>query len=141
MTNAVENILKINVVESHRAPGTGKLGGKRTNSSLELMLLSGESKETSKPKALRWNTMKEINDDAKVLVLRMRHTKTLDVTGYKQIKNIALSCKSRNMTLIISELQEQPKKVMRLMGFIDTLGEDHFATNFDEALEKANSLI
>ena len=86
------------------------------------------------------NTMKEINDDAKVLVLRMRHTKTLDVTGYKQIKNIALSCKSR-MTLIISELQEQPKKVMRLMGFIDTLGEDHFATNFDEALEKANSLI
>ncbi|XZJ43177.1 SulP family inorganic anion transporter [Clostridium perfringens] len=87
------------------------------------------------------NTMKEINDNAKVLVLRMRHTKTLDVTGYKQIKNIALSCKSRNMTLIISELQEQPKKVMRLMGFIDTLGEDHFATNFDEALEKANSLI
>lgn len=87
------------------------------------------------------NTMKEINDDAKVLVLRMRHTKTLDVTGYKQIKNIALSCKSRNMTLIISELQKQPKKVMRLMGFIDTLGEDHFATNFDEALEKANSLI
>ena len=87
------------------------------------------------------NTMKEINDDAKVLVLRMRHTKTLDVTGYKQIKNIALSCKSRNMTLIISELQEHPKKVMRLMGFIDTLGEDHFATNFDEALEKANSLI
>ncbi|HGD0579226.1 TPA: SulP family inorganic anion transporter [Clostridium perfringens] len=87
------------------------------------------------------NTIKEINDDAKVLVLRMRHTKTLDVTGYKQIKNIALSCKSRNMTLIISELQEQPKKVMRLMGFIDTLGEDHFATNFDEALEKANSLI
>ncbi|EGT0694952.1 TPA: SulP family inorganic anion transporter [Clostridium perfringens] len=87
------------------------------------------------------NTMKEINDDAKVLVLRMRHTKTLDVTGYKQIKNIALSCKSRNMTLIISELQEQPKKVMRLMGSIDTLGEDHFATNFDEALEKANSLI
>ena len=87
------------------------------------------------------NTMKEINDDAKVLVLRMRHTKTLDVTGYKQIKNISLSCKSRNMTLIISELQEQPKKVMRLMGFIDTLGEDHFATNFDEALEKANSLI
>lgn len=87
------------------------------------------------------NTMKEINDDAKVLVLRMRHTKTLDVTGYKQIKNIALSCKSRNMTLIISELQEQPKKVMRLTGFIDTLGEDHFATNFDEALEKANSLI
>ncbi|WP_338854724.1 SulP family inorganic anion transporter [Clostridium perfringens] len=87
------------------------------------------------------NTMKEINDDAKVLVLRMRHTKTLDVTVYKQIKNIALSCKSRNMTLIISELQEQPKKVMRLMGFIDTLGEDHFATNFDEALEKANSLI
>lgn len=87
------------------------------------------------------NTMKEINDDAKVLVLRMRHTKTLDITGYKQIKNISLSCKSRNMTLIISELQEQPKKVMRLMGFIDTLGEDHFATNFDEALEKANSLI
>ena len=87
------------------------------------------------------NTMKEINDDAKVLVLRMRHTKTLDVTGYKQIKNIALSCKSRNMTLIISELQEQPKKVMRLMGFIYTLGEDHFATKFDEALEKANSLI
>ncbi|WP_300259474.1 sulfate permease [Clostridium sp.] len=87
------------------------------------------------------NTMKEINDDAKVLVLRMRHTKTLDVTGYKQIKNIALSCKSRNITLIISELQEQPKKVMRLMGFIDTLGENHFATNFDEALEKANSVI
>lgn len=87
------------------------------------------------------NTMKEINDDAKVLVLRMRHTKTLDVTGYKQIKNIALSCKSRNMNLIISELQEQPKKVMRLMGFIDNLGEDHFSTNFDEALEKANSLI
>ena len=60
------------------------------------------------------NTMKEINDDAKVLVLRMRHTKTLDVTGYKQIKNIALSCKSRNMTLIISELQEQPKKVYHI---------------------------
>lgn len=87
------------------------------------------------------NTMKEINDDAKVLVLRMRHTKTLDVTGYKQIKNIALSCKSRNITLILSEVQEQPKKVMRLMGLINNLGEDHFASTFDEALEKANSLV
>ncbi|MDZ5252373.1 SulP family inorganic anion transporter [Clostridium sp. LIBA-8841] len=87
------------------------------------------------------NTMKEINDDAKVLVLRMRHTKTLDVTGYKQIKNIALSCKSRNITLILSEVQDQPKKVMRLMGFIDYLGKDHFANTFDEALEKANSLV
>lgn len=87
------------------------------------------------------NTMKEINDDAKVLVLIMRHTKTLDVTGYKQIKNIALSCKSRNITLILSEVQEQPKKVMRLMGFIDYLGKDHFANTFHEALKKANSLV
>ncbi|MGG5462039.1 SulP family inorganic anion transporter [Clostridium sp. B9] len=87
------------------------------------------------------NTMKEIDREAQVLVLRMRHTKTLDVTGYKQIKNIALSCKAHNIKLILSEVQEQPKKVMRLMGFINKLGEDHFASTFNEALVKANSLV
>lgn len=87
------------------------------------------------------NTMKEVNRDATVLILRMRHTKTLDITGFKQIKNIALSCKNHNITLIISEIQEQPKKVMRLMGFIDKLGENHFANSFNDAIEKANSIV
>lgn len=87
------------------------------------------------------NAMQEVNKDADVLILRMRHTAIMDITGYKELKRIEETCKTHNISLVVSEIQKQPKKVMRLMGMIDRLGENSFTSRFYEAMEKANEII
>ena len=48
--------------------------------------------------------------------------------------------KSRNMTLILSHVNEQPMKVMEKAGFIEKAGRENFCENIDKALERARTL-
>ena len=49
-------------------------------------------------------------------------------------------CKKRNMTLILSHVNEQPMKVMEKAGFIEKAGRENFCENIDKALERARTL-
>lgn len=76
----------------------------------------------------------------RVLILRMRGVPALDATAYKTIEDIYKKCKETNVTLIISHINEQPLKVLKKQGLFDKMGEEHFAANISEAIEKAEKL-
>lgn len=76
----------------------------------------------------------------RVLILRMRGVPALDATAYKTIEDIYKKCKETNVTLIISHINEQPLKVLKKQGLFDKMGEEHFAANISEAIEKAEKI-
>lgn len=87
------------------------------------------------------NSMRRVNKSVDVLILRMKHTKTMDVTAYDTIKKIEQRCKIDNIQLIFTELQEQPKQLMKTMGMIDKIGEERFTSRFTEGLCLAEKII
>ena len=48
--------------------------------------------------------------------------------------------KRKNVTLILSHVNEQPMSVMQKAGFDEKVGLDNICANIDEALERANQL-
>jgi len=75
-----------------------------------------------------------------VLVLRMRNVPAMDISGLEALEELLGICKKRNMTLILSHVNEQPMKVMEKAGFIEKAGRENFCENIDKALERAKDL-
>lgn len=76
----------------------------------------------------------------KVLIIRMRGVPAMDVTALKSLQKIQAACKKRNITLLLSHVQEQPRLMMEKAGFADAVGHENFCANIDAALERAASL-
>lgn len=76
-----------------------------------------------------------------VVIIRMRSVPALDVTAYETFLNIYKVCKTNNITLILSHVNEQPMRVLEKAGFIKMIGEDNICKNIDEALERAKNLV
>ena len=75
-----------------------------------------------------------------VLVLRMRNVPAMDISGLEALEELLGICKKRNMTLILSHVNEQPMKVMEKAGFIEKAGRENFCENIDKSLERARTL-
>ncbi len=82
-----------------------------------------------------------INDDTKVLILRMRSVPAMDITALQSLEKVYDKCKKNDVTVILSHVLEQPMKVMEKAGFAEKIGKDNFCENIDAALERAGKLI
>ena len=78
-----------------------------------------------------------VREGDKVVILRMRNVPALDVSAMRSLEAIHRVCEEKNMTLILSHVNEQPLSVMKKSGFYDAVGEKNFAENIDAALEMA----
>ena len=74
------------------------------------------------------------------LILRMRNVPAMDITGMSNLEEFYETCRSKKIQLILSHVNDQPKKVMQKAGFTDKLGEEYVCPNIDTALAKAASL-
>ncbi|MGB8455895.1 MAG: SulP family inorganic anion transporter [Anaerocolumna sp.] len=72
-----------------------------------------------------------------VVVLRMRSVPAMDVTALHALEEIAKKCKKKQITLILSHVQEQPLHMMQKAGFAIRIGAENFCENIDIALERA----
>lgn len=81
-----------------------------------------------------------LESDVKVLVIRMRGVPAMDVTALRSLKKISETCKKKNITLLLSHVQEQPKAMMTKAGFVAEVGEENFCANIDAALERAGEI-
>ena len=82
-----------------------------------------------------------VNKEGKnVLILRMRNVPAMDISGLEALEELLGICKKRNMTLILSHVNEQPIKVMEKAGFTEKAGRENFCENIDKALERARTL-
>ena len=81
-----------------------------------------------------------VREGDKVVILRMRNVPALDVSAMRSLEAIHRVCEEKEMTLILSHVNEQPLSVMKKSGFYDAVGEKNFAENIDEALAMASAV-
>ena len=78
-----------------------------------------------------------VREGDRVVILRMRNVPALDASAMRSLEAIHRVCEEKEMTLILSHVNEQPFTVMKKAGFVDAVGEKNFAENIDAALEMA----
>lgn len=87
------------------------------------------------------DSMRKVNRSVDVLILRMKHIKTMDITAYDAIKKIYERCKRDNIELIFTEIQNQPMELMECMGLVKKIGEDRFTDRFSSGLSLGEKII
>ena len=79
------------------------------------------------------------NED-KCLILRMRSVTAIDATAMHTLETMLEDCKRKNVTLILSHVNEQPMSIMQKAGFDVAVGKENFCVHIDEALQRAQDL-
>ena len=79
-------------------------------------------------------------DMTKCLILRMRGVPAIDSTAMNSLNALLERCRKKNITLILSHVNEQPMKAMKKSGFYTAVGSENFCSNINEALERAKEL-
>lgn len=75
------------------------------------------------------------------LVLRMTGVPALDSTALNALQDLVAFCKSKNITVVFSHVNEQPMKVMTKAGFVELVGSNNFCPNITAALRRAEEVI
>ncbi len=81
-----------------------------------------------------------IKDDTQFLILRMRSVSAIDATAMHSLEQLYEKYAKKNVQIILSHVNEQPKAVMDKAGFTREVGQENFCAHIDEALERAKKL-
>lgn len=87
------------------------------------------------------DTLKDMGQVPKVLVLRMRHVPYLDASGATALEEVAKTCHSRGTRLILSGLQSQPYKILSRGLFKTHKGEVEHCSDYEEAFALARKMV
>ena len=77
----------------------------------------------------------------KVFILRMRLVPFIDASGMHALETLFDRCRRRGIVLVISGLQQQPRRLVSRMRLHPREGELHFVADFESALELSESLV
>jgi SulP family sulfate permease len=83
------------------------------------------------------DAIRRIEKKPRVLVLRMRHVRSIDATGLQSMEELLSSCRRNHVALILSAVAAQPLEAMRQSGFLQRLGEENAVNDIYEALDRA----
>ena len=83
-------------------------------------------------------TVKEMT---KCLILRMRGVPSLDSTAMNALISLYEKCHKKEITLILSHINEQPLRAMQKAGLADRIGKECFCSSIDEAIAQAEKII
>lgn len=81
-----------------------------------------------------------VNEDTKCLILRMRSVNAIDATAMHSLEELYHKYEKKGIKMILSHVNEQPRKVMEKAGFHKQIGEENFCSHIDTALERAKQL-
>lgn len=87
------------------------------------------------------DSIREVDEETEIIILRMHHIRSMDITAYSMIKKVEEFCKSKGLRLILSEVQEQPMKLINNMDINDDVGHKDITNEFKDALELADNLM
>lgn len=82
----------------------------------------------------------QLKDRYDALILRMRGVNALDATAMHFLEQFYEKCEKKDITLILSHVNEQPMRVMKKAGFDKLVGEENFCAHIDDALKRAEEL-
>lgn len=78
-----------------------------------------------------------VKEDTKCLILRMRSVNAIDATAMHSLEQLYEKYEHKNIQIILSHVNGQPKAVMEKSGFAAKVGAENFCAHIDEALERA----
>lgn len=78
-----------------------------------------------------------LREDTRYLILRMRSVSAIDATAMHSLTELYEKCQKRGIQIILSHVNEQPRRVMDKSGFSQQIGEENFCEHIDAALERA----
>ena len=55
--------------------------------------------------------------NTKVVILRMSNVPAMDVSALRKLEEVYRACKRKNITLLVSHVNEQPRRMMEKAGF------------------------
>lgn len=79
-------------------------------------------------------------DMTKCLILRMRGVPAIDSTALNSLDALRQRCEKKDITLILSHVNEQPMKAMKKSGFYTAVGSENFCSDINSAIERAKSI-
>lgn len=82
-----------------------------------------------------------LKDFTKCLIIRMRGVPALDITALNSIEKLFDECRKKNVTMILSHVNEQPLSVMEHSGFAEKVGSENFVPHIDAAIARAKEII
>lgn len=85
--------------------------------------------------------IKSIEKPSKVLILKMNNVPIIDATGYSALHSMYDMCKKNGREMIISELQDEPYKILDNYGFISELGNNKICKEYSKALKVAENIL
>lgn len=74
------------------------------------------------------------------IVLRMKGVTAIDSTGLRNLERIYAQCSDAGITLILSHLNEQPRKTLEKAGLLNRIGEKNICPEINAALSRAAEL-
>lgn len=81
-----------------------------------------------------------LNEDTRVLVIRMRSVNAIDATAMHNLEQLQEACEKKGITIVLSHVNRQPMEVMKKSGFDKKIGADNFCAHIDDALKRAQDL-
>ena len=86
-------------------------------------------------------TLKDISNTSKIIIIRMRHVPFIDGTGMRNLKQTIKDMKSRHIQIILSGVQPEVLTELQNAGLDTLLGAKNIASSFEMALARAEKII
>ncbi|HEX6668904.1 MAG TPA: sulfate permease [Gemmatimonadales bacterium] len=86
-------------------------------------------------------TLGEVSQKPRVLVIRMRHVPAIDSTAMHALKDLVRRTRKQGTHVLLSDVHSQPLIALGRSGLLDEIGEENLFGNVDEALEAARQRL
>lgn len=87
------------------------------------------------------DTMSQIGENPKVVILRMRHVLFVDATGIYRLKEVIKKFENENTTIILSGVNEQVLSDLERAEIYDVIPPKNFVASIDKAVVRASQII
>ena len=77
----------------------------------------------------------------RVLILRMRSVPAIDISAMRRLEELYQNLKKKDITLVLSHVNEQPMHAFEKEGFVKLVGKENFCVNINEAIERAKQIL
>ena len=82
-----------------------------------------------------------VTEKTRCLILRMRGVPALDSTAMNSLVSLHEHCRKKDITLILSHVNDQPMRAIRKSGFDELIGKENFCQNIDTAIARAEQIV
>ena len=76
-----------------------------------------------------------------MLIIRLRNVPVIDAAAVHALNLLHDNCQRSNTTLILSEVNDSPYKVIKRVGLVCEIGRAQVCRQFDQAIDRAKQLI